>query len=145
MGGAAPAGPQAAPAAASARAQAGAPLSGSAGGGALSAAHPRPGTVALPLPPGVPGHLLRNIRAKDLRLRGGAHLGAGAFGAVQLGEWGDVEVAVKSNSVSCLDAAAIAREREMYVSRVFMQHGTGRRALSAGLTRRLWMFLVFFL
>ena len=76
---------------------------------------------------------MRNIRAKDLRLRGGAHLGAGAFGAVQLGEWGDVEVAVKSNSVSCLDAAAIAREREMYVSRVFMQHGTGRRALSAGL------------
>jgi hypothetical protein len=89
---------------------------------------------------------LRNIRAKDLRLRGGAHLGAGAFGAVQLGEWGDVEVAVKSNSVSCLDVAAIAREREMYVSRVSVQHSTGQRgALSAGLTRWAWMFPVFFL
>ena len=89
---------------------------------------------------------MRNIRAKDLRLRGGAHLGAGAFGAVQVGEWGDAEVAVKSNSVSCLDAAAIAREREMYVSRVSMQHGTGQRgALSAGPTRWLWMFPAFFL
>jgi hypothetical protein len=114
-------------------AQAGVSISfGGGGAGSASASLPPPGTVAPPLPPSVPGHLLRNIRAKDLRLRGGAHLGEGSFGAVQLGEWGDVEVAVKSNSVSCLDAAAIAREREMYVSpsRVSMQHGTGWRAFT---------------
>jgi hypothetical protein len=40
-------------------------------------------------------------------------LGAGSFGDVQLGEWGSSEVAVKSNSVSCTDVAAISREREM--------------------------------
>jgi hypothetical protein len=90
--------------------------SGGGGGGGASGAV----TATPPTPPGkgaaplAPGHLLRHIRAKDLVLRGGAHLGAGAFGSVQPGEWGDVEVAVKSNSVSCLDVAAIAREREMY-------------------------------
>jgi hypothetical protein len=120
-----------------------APISSSAGG-AGSAALPPPGRVAPPLPPSVPGHLLRNIRAQDLRLRGGGNLGEGSFGAVQLGEWGDVEVAVKSNNVSCLDAAAIAREREMYVI-VSMQHGTGRRTFCAGRTRWLWMLRVFFI
>ena len=60
-----------------------------------------------------PMHRLRTIRARELALAGGALLGEGSFGKVQVGVWNGTDVAIKANGVDCRDPTAIDREREM--------------------------------
>ena len=60
-------------------------------------------------------HRLRTIRARELALAGGALLGEGSFGKVQVGVWNGTDVAIKANGVDCRDPTAIDREREMWV------------------------------
>ncbi len=62
-----------------------------------------------------PVHRLRTIRARELALAGGALLGEGSFGKVQVGVWNGTDVAIKANGVDCRDPTAIDREREMWV------------------------------
>ncbi len=62
-----------------------------------------------------PVHRLRTIRARELALAGGALLGEGSFGKVQVGVWSGTDVAIKANGVDCRDPTAIDREREMWV------------------------------
>ena len=62
-----------------------------------------------------PVHRLRTIRARELALVGGALLGEGSFGKVQVGVWNGTDVAIKANGVDCRDPTAIDREREMWV------------------------------
>ena len=72
------------------------------------------GGLGLGPSPGSPHvHRLRTIHARELALTGGAVLGAGSFGAVQVGVWNGTDVAIKANGVDCRDPLAIAREREM--------------------------------
>jgi hypothetical protein len=58
-------------------------------------------------------HRLRTIRASELSLTGGALVGEGSFGKVQVGVWNGTDVAIKANGVDCRDPTAIDREREM--------------------------------
>jgi hypothetical protein len=60
-------------------------------------------------------HRLRTIRASELSLTGGAVVGEGSFGKVQVGVWNGTDVAIKANGVDCRDPTAIDREREMWV------------------------------
>ncbi len=104
---------------------------GSSGGGAPSSVSASSGGgTATPLPmqaplavaqgaSGSPAPLrprarLGFIKARDLRLAGGARLGQGSFGDVQRAEWDGTPVAVKvNNNLNCRDTAAIDRERSM--------------------------------
>jgi hypothetical protein len=91
------------------------------GGGASGVGAPAPAREAGadangPLGPVLPGpvHRLRTIRARELTLVGGALLGEGAFGQVQVGVWNGTDVAIKANGVDRRDPTAIDREREMW-------------------------------
>ena len=93
------------------------------GGGASGAGTTAPAPVAAPVAaagagevgPLGPVHRLRTIRARELALAGGALLGEGSFGKVQVGVWNGTDVAIKANGVDCRDPTAIDREREMWV------------------------------
>jgi hypothetical protein len=60
---------------------------------------------------------LRSIRAAEIRFAREAKLGEGSFGSVLRGEWRGTDVAIKANSVDCVDTESIARESDMYVFR----------------------------
>ena len=72
-------------------------------------------------------HRLRTVRARELELNGGATLGEGTLGKLQLGVWNDNDVAVKATGTQleagCTgpepwDAATIMnRARGMWVPR----------------------------
>ncbi len=85
---------------------------GVSGVGASSSPAPAPVASEAVGPLG-PVHRLRTIRARELTLAGGALLGEGSFGKVQVGVWNGTDVAIKANGVDCRDPTAIDREREM--------------------------------